>query len=76
MPLNPPPKAKKWGQADEDILYELLKYDEIDIGDTSLATIERIRWAHFQHRSVLGACWGTEELVGMNVLEKKLRDVR
>ena len=51
MPLNPPPKAKKWGQADEDILYELLKYDEIDIGDTSLATIERIRRAHFQHRS-------------------------
>ena len=51
MPLNPPPKAKKWGQADEDILYELLKYDEIDIGDTSLPTIERIRRAHFQHRS-------------------------
>ena len=51
MPLNPPPKAKKWGQADKDILYELLKYDEIDIGDTSLPTIERIRRAHFQHRS-------------------------
>jgi len=51
MPLHPPPKVKKWGEADESILYELLRNDEIDLEDTSLETIERIRLAHFRHRS-------------------------
>jgi hypothetical protein len=36
------PKVKKWGEADESILYELLRNDEINVKDTSLKTIERI----------------------------------
>jgi hypothetical protein len=51
MPRPPTPKVKKWGEADESILYELLRTDQIDIEDTSLETIERIRLEHFQHRS-------------------------
>jgi hypothetical protein len=51
MPRPPTPKVKKWGEADESILYELLRNDEIDLEDTTLETIERIRLDHFQHRS-------------------------
>ena len=51
MPRPPTPKVKKWGEANESILYELLRNDEIDVEDTLLETIKRIRLDHFQHRS-------------------------
>jgi len=77
MPLNPPPEAKKWGQADEDILYELVKYyNEINIGDTSLATIEHIRRAHFQHRSSENFCRNFRNYVARYDLEHLYRGAR
>ena len=42
MPPHPPPKVKKWGQVDEDMLYELIQNDVIDIDNLSIANIERI----------------------------------
>jgi hypothetical protein len=52
MPPHPPPKVKKWGEADERILYyELFRTDAVDIADTLIVNIERVCLAHFKHRS-------------------------
>jgi hypothetical protein len=46
-----PEKAtKNWGQADKDLLNDLINRQQIDITDTSLDNIERVRAAHFRHR--------------------------
>jgi hypothetical protein len=50
MPHPPTPKVKKWGDVDEEILYNLIRTGAIDIDDTSLENIERVRRAHFQQR--------------------------
>ena len=51
MPRPPTPKVRNWGEADEEILYELIRSGAVDIDDTSLENIERVRLAHFQQRS-------------------------
>ncbi len=38
------------------MLYELIQNDVIDIDDLSIANIERIRLAHFQHWSSKNFC--------------------
>jgi hypothetical protein len=46
-----PEKAtKNWGQADKDLLNDLINRQLIDITNTSLDNIERVRAAHFRHR--------------------------
>ena len=50
MPLDPP-KVKKWGKADEKILFDLIRTGAVDIDDLSLENIEQVRQAHFSHRS-------------------------
>ena len=46
-----PEKAtKNWGQADKDLLNDLINKQLINITDTSLDNIERVRAAHFRHR--------------------------
>ncbi len=49
--MPPDPKVKKWGKADEKILFDLTRTGAIDIGDISIENIERVRLAHFSHRS-------------------------
>jgi len=51
MPRPPTPKVRNWGEADEEILYELIRSGAVDINDTSLENIEHVRRAHFQQRS-------------------------
>ena len=52
-----PPKAtKKWGQADRDLLAKLIHRQLVDITDTSLDNIERVRIAHFRHRDPKNFC--------------------
>ncbi len=51
MPRPKTPKVKKWGELEEDTLYNLVRKGVIDIDDTTLANIERIRQAHFEGRS-------------------------
>ena len=50
MPSDPP-KVKKWGKADEKILFNLIRTGAVDIDDLSLPNIEQVRQAHFSHRS-------------------------
>ena len=50
MPSDPP-KVKKWGKADEKILFDLIRTGAVDIDDLSLPNIEQVRQAHFSHRS-------------------------
>ena len=49
--MPPDPKVKKWGKSDEKILYDLTRTGVIDIDDLSNENIERVRLAHFSHRS-------------------------
>ena len=49
-----PPKAtKKWGRFDKNLLAKFIHRQLIDITDTSLGIIERLRIAHFLHRDPL-----------------------
>ena len=50
MPPDPP-KVKKWGKADEKILFDHIRTGAVDIEDHSLANIERVRAAYFSHRT-------------------------
>jgi hypothetical protein len=50
MPPHPPPKAKKWGDADEKLLYDLVRSGAVDIDDTSIVNIERVRQEYFKQR--------------------------
>ena len=46
-----PTKAtKNWGQADRDLLIDLINRQLIDITDTTLLNINQVRAAHFWHR--------------------------
>ncbi len=46
-----PPKAtKNWGQADKDLLANLINTQQIDITNTTLENIEQVRNLHFRHR--------------------------
>ncbi len=51
MPRPPTPKVRNWGDADEKILYDLIRSGAVDIDDTSLQNIERVRQEYFQQRS-------------------------
>ena len=76
MPRPPTPKVKKWGEADESILYELLRNDKIDIKDTSLETIKRIRLDHFQHRSSEKFCRNYRKYIACLILEDAYHGAR
>jgi hypothetical protein len=43
-------KVRPWGQADKDLLNDLINLQLINITDTSLSNIEQVRNAHFGHR--------------------------
>ena len=46
-----PPKAtKNWGQADKDLLADLVNRQLVDITDTTHQNIEQVRDLHFWHR--------------------------
>ena len=49
MPQDPP-KVKKWGKADEKILFDKIRTGAVDISDLSLANIERVRRDYFSFR--------------------------
>ena len=51
MPRPPTPKVRNWGDADEKILYDLIRSGAVDIDDTSLENIERVHQEYFQQRS-------------------------
>ena len=48
MPRPPTPKVRNWGDADEKILYDLIRSGAVDIDDTSLQNIERVRQEYFK----------------------------
>jgi hypothetical protein len=43
-------KVRPWGQADKDLLNNLINWQLINITNTSLSNIEQVRTAHFWHR--------------------------
>ena len=45
-------KTNNWGQADRDLLSELIHTGQVDIGDLSLEKIEAVREEHFRHHYV------------------------
>jgi hypothetical protein len=45
----PPRATKNWGQADKDLLANLINTQQIDITDTTLENIEQVRNLHFWH---------------------------
>jgi len=51
MPPETTTKTKKWGQADKDLLANLVNRQLIDITDTSHQNIEQVRDIHFCHRN-------------------------
>ena len=51
MPTLLLPKVKKWGKADEKILFDHIRTGAVDIEDLSLENIERVRRAYFSHRT-------------------------
>ena len=51
MPPTAAAGVKKWGQADKDLLNDLINKQLINITDTSLDNIEQVRAAHFWHRN-------------------------
>ncbi len=50
MPPDPP-KVKKWGKADEKILFDHIRTGAVDIEDLSLKNIEQVRREFFSHRT-------------------------
>ena len=50
FPPMPEKATKNWGQADKDLLKDLINKQLINITDTSLDYIEQVRAAHFWHR--------------------------
>jgi len=50
MPQDPP-KVKKWGKKDEEILFNHIRTGAVDIDDLSLENIERVRSEYFSHRT-------------------------
>ncbi len=51
MPPEATSKTKKWGQANKDILANLVNRQLVDITDTSHQNIEQVRDLHFHHRN-------------------------
>ena len=45
------PKVKKWGKADEKILFDHIRTGAIDIEDLSLTNIEQVCRDYFSHRT-------------------------
>ena len=53
MPPKTTNKTKNWGQADRDLLSELIHTGQVDIRDlSSLGNIKAVREEHFRHRDV------------------------
>ena len=50
MPPKATTKTKNWGQADKDLLADLVNRQLIDITDTTPQNIEQVRDLHFRHR--------------------------
>jgi hypothetical protein len=50
MPPEATTKTKNWGQADKDLLADLVNRKLIDITDTTHQHIEQVRDLHFRHR--------------------------
>jgi hypothetical protein len=42
-------KTRKWGQADRDLLADLINRQLIDITDTTYPNIDQVRDLHFRH---------------------------
>ena len=54
MPPKATTKTKNWGQADKDLLADLINRQLIDITDTSHQKIEQVSDLHFWHRDSVG----------------------
>jgi hypothetical protein len=52
MPPKETTKTKNWGQAEKDLLAELIQAGLVEIKDLSLKNIEAVWQEHFRHRSV------------------------
>jgi hypothetical protein len=52
----PTKAAKNWGQANRDLLNDLINRQLIDITDTTLQNINQVKGAHFQHRDKRNFC--------------------
>jgi len=50
MPPEATTKTKKWGQANKDLLADLVNRQLVDITNTSHQNIEQVRDLHFWHR--------------------------
>jgi len=49
-------KTKNWGQADKDLLADLVNRQLIDITDTTHQNIEQVGDLHFRHRDKKNFC--------------------
>ena len=56
MPPTAAVDVKKWGQADKDLLNDIINRQLINITNTSLSNIEQARQAHFCHRDTRNFC--------------------
>jgi hypothetical protein len=50
MPPKETTKTKKWGQADRDLLADLINRQLVDITNTTYSNIDEVRDLHFRHR--------------------------
>ena len=51
MPQDPP-KVKKWGKKDEEILFNHIRTGAVDIEDLSYENIDAVQAQYFPHRTV------------------------
>jgi hypothetical protein len=52
----PPKGTKNWGQADKDLLADLVNRQLVDITNTTHQNIEQVRDLHFCHRDKKNFC--------------------
>ena len=76
MPPKTTNKTKNWGQADRDLLSELIHTGQVDIGDLSLENIEAVREEHFRHRDIRDFCQNFKDFSAAFDLEAEYSGAR
>jgi hypothetical protein len=76
VPRPPTPKVRNWGDADEKFLYDLIRSGAVDINDTSLEIIKRVRQEYFQQRSSKNFCRNFGNYAARHDLEESYRGSR
>ena len=76
MPTLLLPKVKKWGKADEKILFDHIRTGAVDTEDLSLANIERVCRDYFSHRTSKNFCRNFRDYAARLDLEESYHGAR